>query len=159
MSSRLDALAPFSAWIRSLVHVVTNSYNGSLFFAPKLREPHRLLCPSPLLPRWCGKPRTSDYTSLSLCRVSSLPTREARVRRAPSRRCGIEILHGCPRRTAAASRWIGRSVPHNSPWIRALCRCTTCIDDVRAPGVLGVSSCFPRRFLACCGMHFAQYKR
>src|SRR6266702_767602 len=41
MSSRLDALAPFSARIRSLLHVVTNSYNGSLFFAPKLREPLR----------------------------------------------------------------------------------------------------------------------
>ena len=39
MSSRLDAFAPFSARIRSLVHVVTNSYNRSLFFAPKLREP------------------------------------------------------------------------------------------------------------------------
>jgi hypothetical protein len=40
MSRRLDALAPFSARIRSLVHVVTNTCNRSLFFAPKLREPH-----------------------------------------------------------------------------------------------------------------------
>jgi hypothetical protein len=39
MSRRLDPLAPFSARLRSLVHVVTSTCNRSLFFAPKLREP------------------------------------------------------------------------------------------------------------------------
>jgi hypothetical protein len=40
---RRDADATFLARGRSLVHGVTNRYNGSLFFAPKLREPHVLL--------------------------------------------------------------------------------------------------------------------
>src|SRR5262249_8849135 len=39
MSPGLDASASLSARLRSLVHKATNSYNGSLFFAPKLWEP------------------------------------------------------------------------------------------------------------------------
>ena len=35
MSRRLDAFAPFSARLCSLVHVVTNSDNGALFFYSK----------------------------------------------------------------------------------------------------------------------------
>jgi hypothetical protein len=43
MARRLDAFAPCSARLRSLVHAVTNSYNRSWFFAPKLRDPPHYL--------------------------------------------------------------------------------------------------------------------
>jgi hypothetical protein len=42
VASKLAAFASFFAPMRSLVHVVTNTYSRSLFFAPKLREPRPL---------------------------------------------------------------------------------------------------------------------
>jgi hypothetical protein len=36
-------LRVFFGRVRSFVHVVTNGYNGSLFFAPKLREPQLMV--------------------------------------------------------------------------------------------------------------------
>src|SRR5262245_28877986 len=89
MSRKLDAFAPFSARLRSLVHGVTHSYNESLFFAPKLREPqgqHRMRCTS------CG---TANCEGAKFCDACGTPLPLACPACGTANRLGAKFCNEC----------------------------------------------------------------